>query len=141
MKTLLWLDDLRDPKDNIWNNWIARQGVNPNEHNLIWVKNYQDFVQWVNDNGVPDVVCFDHDLGQDIAIDRYTTGGMSKTQVKKLKKLETRSGYEVAKWLVRYCIQANNGLPIWLIQSANPFGAANIKNYLMNFEKHQGEVG
>jgi hypothetical protein len=28
------------------------------------------------------VVCFDHDLGQDIAIERYTNGGMNKTQAK-----------------------------------------------------------
>lgn len=133
-KYLLWLDDLRDPTDNVWNNWIARQGINLTDYTIIWVKNYNDFVKWIKDNETPDVVCFDHDLGQDIAIERFTNGGMSKTQAKKLKKLEM-SGYDAAKWLVKHCMYWDNDLPIWLIQSANPVGAENIKSYLMSYEK------
>jgi len=135
MKTLLWLDDLRDPTDNIWNNWIARKGVNPMSCDITWVKSYDDFIGWIKANGLPDVVCFDHDLGQDIAIERYTTGGMTKTQAKKLKKLETMSGFECAKWMVNYCLDNNLHLPDWHIQSANPVGAENIKSYLQSFAK------
>src|SRR6056300_262203 len=134
-RTLLWLDDLRNPTDNIWNNWIARQGVNPTDHDITWVKNYDDFTDWIVNNGLPDVVCFDHDLGQDIAIERYTTGGMSKTQAKKLKKLETMSGFDATKWMVNYCMDNDLRLPNWYIQSANPVGAENIKSYLQSFVK------
>lgn len=133
MKNLLWLDDLRDPKGNVWNNWIARNGVNPSLYNIVWVKNYGEFEAWISENGLPGVVCFDHDLGQDIAIERYKI--MSKTQAKKLKKLETKSGFEAAKWMVNYCIDNNLELPTWLIQSANPVGAENIRSYLKSFEK------
>lgn len=131
----MWLDDLRDPTDNIWNNWIARQGVNPTDYDITWVKNYDDFTDWIVNNGLPDVVCFDHDLGQDIAIERYTTGGMSKTQAKKLKKLETMSGFDATKWMVNYCMDNDLRLPNWYIQSANPVGAENIKSYLQSFVK------
>jgi hypothetical protein len=134
-RTLLWLDDLRDPTDNIWNNWIARQGLNPMNYDITWVKNYDDFTNWIVNNGLPDVVCFDHDLGQDIAIERYTTGGMSKTQAKKLKKLETMSGFDATKWMVNYCMDNDLRLPDWYIQSANPVGAENIKSYLQSFVK------
>jgi len=134
-RTLLWLDDLRNPTDNIWNNWIARQGVNPTDYDITWVKNYDDFTDWIVNNGLPDVVCFDHDLGQDIAIERYTTGGMTKTQAKKLKKLETMSGFDATKWMVNYCMDNDLRLPDWYIQSANPVGAENIKSYLQSFVK------
>jgi hypothetical protein len=92
-RTLLWLDDLRNPTDNIWNNWIARKGVNP-------------------------MSC-----------------DMTKTQDKKLKKLETKSGFECAKWMVNYCMDNDLHLPDWYIQSANPVGAENIKSYLQSFAK------
>ena len=131
----MWLDDLRNPTDNIWNNWIARQGVNPTDYDITWVKNYDDFTDWIVNNGLPDVVCFDHDLGQDIAIERYTTGGMTKTQAKKLKKLETMSGFDATKWMVNYCMDNDLRLPDWYIQSANPVGAENIKSYLQSFVK------
>jgi len=132
-RTLLWLDDLRDPTDNTWNNWIDSHGVNPTDYDITWVKNYDDFTGWVKINGLPDVVCFDHDLGQDVAIERYTTGGMTKRQAKKLKKLETMSGYECAKWMVNYCMDNDLRLPDWYIQSANPVGKENIRSYLQSF--------
>ena len=134
-RTLLWLDDLRNPTDNIWNDWITRQGVNPTDYDITWVKNYDDFTYWIVKNGLPDVVCFDHDLGQDIAIERYTTGGMTKTQAKRLKKLETMSGFDATKWMVNYCMDNDLRLPDWYIQSANPVGAENIKSYLQSFVK------
>lgn len=130
-RTLLWLDDLRDPTDNMWNNWIARQGVNPMDYDITWVRNYDDFVEWIEVNGLPDVVCFDHDLGQDVAIERYKI--MSKTQAKKLKKLETMSGYEAARWMVNYCMDNDLHLPEWYIQSVNPVGKENIRSYLQSF--------
>jgi hypothetical protein len=113
MKQLLWLDDLRDPKENMWNNWIARQGVNPAKHKITWVKNYDEFIDWILSNGLPSVVCFDHDLGEDT----------------------TMSGFDATKWMVNYCIDNNLRLPNWYIQSANPVGAENIKSYLQSFAK------
>ena len=106
MKTLLWLDDCRDPTQN---DWLIFSPIGRNA-DVNWVMNYQEFVDWVMINGLPDGICFDHDLG------------------------EERTGYDCAKWLVDYCIDTMQILPLYGIQSANPVGRENIdmlfKNYL-----------
>lgn len=58
MKTLLWLDDVRDPFQNDWLNF-SPIGKNVD---VTWVTNYQEFIDWIMINGLPDAVCFDHDL-------------------------------------------------------------------------------
>lgn len=93
----IYLDDIRNPKAKDW----------------IVVRSYNDFVSWIQNNGVPDEISFDHDLGQ-----------------------ETKTGYDAAKWLCAYCMDNCLPLPSWNIHSANPVGADNIKNYLLNFDKH-----
>lgn len=133
MKRLLWLDDIRDPKDNMWLNWLAKHEVNPSYYEITWVKNYDDFVKYIKFNGMPDVICFDHDLGEDVARERVSSG-MSKRQAR-IKKRETISGYECAKWLVDLCIDKDIDLPMWRIQSANPVGAKNINSLLVNYAK------
>jgi hypothetical protein len=136
MKKLLWLDDIRDPKDNMWHNWLATREVNPFHYDITWVTNYNDFVAWIKSNGLPDVICFDHDLGEDVARERVSNG-MSKRQAR-IKKRETKSGHEAAKWLVDYCIDKDLDLPTWRIQSANPVGAENINSLLTNYAKFRG---
>ena len=114
MKTLLWLDDYRNPY-NINEEWLIFSPIkNPN---TIWVKNYNEFINWILINGLPDAICFDHDLGSN----------------------ET-TGYDCAKWLVEYCIDNNKSLPEYAIQSANPVGRENINNLLTNFNKFNKNV-
>ena len=134
MKTLLWLDDIRDPNDNIWWNWIAKEGVNLTHFNLVWVKSYDEFTKWIKFNGLPEVICFDHDLGEDVAQDRVSRG-MSKRGARKLKR-ETLSGFDCTKWLVEYCLDKQMPFPEYRIQSANPVGAENIRGLIENFRKN-----
>lgn len=68
MKTLLWLGDFRNPKDYFLD-----------EFNTIWGRNYNEFYSYITKNNIPDIICFDHDLG------------------------EEKSGYDYAKFLVKYC--------------------------------------
>lgn len=111
MKTLLWLDDYRNPY-NVNEEWLIFSPIkNPN---TIWVKNYNDFINWILINGLPDAICFDHDLG------------------------EIYSGFDCAKWLVEYCIDNNLKLPLWNCQSANPVGRENINSLLNNYNKYYG---
>lgn len=93
----LYLDDIRDPKTEGWE----------------IVRNYDDFVNFITENGLPDEISFDHDLGEK----------------------DERTGYDAAKWLCEYCW--DNGLPIppWNVHSANPVGRDNIKQLLMSYEK------
>lgn len=76
-----------------------------------WVRNYEGFVQFFQDNDVPDVVCFDHDLG------------------------EEKTGYDCMKYMCDYCIDNNIDVPICLYQTNNPVGKTNMMLYKANIDK------
>lgn len=113
MKKLLWLDDIRNPFVGVWLVGYAPEFAY-GEGEIIWVKNYDEFTKWIEENGLPNMIAFDHDLG------------------------ETMSGFDCAKWLVDYCIDNEVKLPKWTIQSANPVGSDNINGLLNNYRKHFG---
>jgi hypothetical protein len=113
---LLWLDDVRNPHED---GWLVFSPITPNK--VVWVKKYHEFVSWITENGLPDGICFDHDLS-DIHINKSTYKEMT--------------GYDCAKWLVNYCIDNNKPLPLYNIQSANPVGKANIDAYLKHYIRH-----
>ncbi len=95
----LYLDDIRNPKSKGWT----------------VVRTYEEFVEYIDKNGLPDEISFDHDLGENVT--------------------EIKSGYDCAKWLCNYCW--TNGIPIpsWNVHSANPVGRDNIIGILKSFEK------
>jgi len=114
----LYLDDIRTPKTEGWD----------------IVRDYDDFVSWIEKNGLPDEVSFDHDLsnehyGLESKTDYLTWQEYYEAQEREL------TGYDAAKWLCEYCW--SNGLPIpkWNVHSANPVGRDNIVHLLQNFEK------
>lgn len=80
---------------------------------VIWVTSYQEFVDYIMIHGLPDGICFDHDLADEVL-----------------------NGYDCAKWLVKYCINTKQQLPKISSQSANPIGRQNILLLLNNFKKH-----
>lgn len=128
-RTLLWLDDCRDPmKDD----WLVFSPIE-RPFQTVWVKSYAEFTDWIIIHGLPDGICFDHDLGEDVAKEKVS-GGMSKRQARREKK-ETRSGMDCAKWLVEYCLDNNLKMPLYNIQSANPAGKENIDGLLKSFIK------
>jgi len=98
----LYLDDIRTPKTEGWD----------------IVRNYDDFVAWIELNGIPNEVSFDHDLGENTE----------------------KTGYDAAKWLGQYCIDNGLPLPKHNVHSANPVGKANIEAYLNNVIKHQNKL-
>ncbi len=131
MKTLLWLDDYRNPFDTEVD-WLVFSPIGRNI-NTIWVKSYDEFCEWITNNGIPDAICFDHDLGLPSQL-KYRQEGKSKRESRRLSKDE-KTGYDCAKWLVDYCIDNNIDIPIYNIQSANPMGKDNIKTILDNYHK------
>lgn len=117
---LLWLDDYRDPHKDDWLNFspIPKDDISE----VIWVKSYHAFTNWILQNGLPDGICFDHDL-ENFHITKST--------------YKEYTGLSCAKWLVEYCIENNKKLPLYNIQSANPVGKENIDSYLKSFIKSQ----
>lgn len=129
MKKLIWLDDIRDPfKDE----WLKFSPIEQ-PFDVIWLTSYNDFCKWIQEYGLPDAICFDHDLGMEVALQARKTG-MSKRKSRQLKQQE-KTGYDCAKWLVGYCLDNKLYLPKYNIQSANPVGKENIDKLLINFNK------
>lgn len=131
MKTLLWLDDVRNPLEDDWLNFSPIQ----HPFKTVWVKRYREFASWIEENGLPDGICFDHDLGVEY---HYTNTDVEKDDgyIINYEKYKEKTGFDCAKWLVDYCIDNKLDLPKWNIQSANPVGKENIKKLLDNYEKH-----
>lgn len=132
----LFLDDIRLPKDAI--------GLVPSNMNQFYwkndwfvVKNYDEFRNYIEKNGLPDFISFDHDLADfhyDLKPEDYDS--MSEDDmVRKFGSME-KTGFDCAKWLVDWCLENSLKLPDFVVHSANPIGKQNIQSYLYNAKKH-----
>jgi hypothetical protein len=117
--TKLYLDDIRTPKTDGW----------------IILRTYNEFVNWITKNGLPDEISFDHDLDYEHIKYYFNNGGHENPPNPQEVEFREKTGYDAAKWLCDYCW--SNGLPIpkWNVHSANPVGSKNIEFILQNFEK------
>lgn len=78
------------------------------------VRTWEAFVEWIEENGLPDFISFDNDLGLD------ETGEVAK------------DGYAAAKWLVYESGLDLRGLQ-FAVHSANPVAAEQIRGLLTNY--------
>jgi hypothetical protein len=115
----LYLDDIRTPKTEGWD----------------IVRSYDDFVNYIEQNGIPDEVSFDHDLSREHTKYYFDNGGHDNPPDPLGVEFKEKTGYDAARWLCDYCWTNGIPLPKWNIHSANPVGSDNIKFLLNNFEK------
>jgi len=108
--TLLWLDDCRDPYAY---NYLSIYSPIGTDVEVVWVKNYDEFEAYIQQNGLPDAICFDHDLAED--------------------SYDERTGYDAAKLVVNYCLEHHCDIPQYAIQSSNPVGKEDIKHIMDNY--------
>ena len=115
----IFLDDIRTP-ENAWNYM-----KNPIYLKLDWeiVRNFQEFVQIIEDRGIPGMVSYDHDLA-DVKYD-------PKTQIESFEYHE-ETGLDCAKYLIKKLEGTQH--PDWWVHSANPVGAERIKNVIKDYE-------
>lgn len=106
---MLFLDDIRTI-DQVYKNKYQE---------YVHVFNYEQFCEWIESNGLPDIISFDHDL----SIDHYA-GDFSKE----------KTGMDCAKWLVEYCLDNNKECPEFLVHSQNVVGKQNIFSLLNGFK-------
>jgi len=122
MKKFLFLDDIRQPINAYYytlNNIYTRH----------WdvVTNYDEFIKYITNNGVPQLISFDHDL----ADEHYTPEPNIK-----YGEFNEKTGYDCAKWLVNYCIDNELEFPKYvLIHSMNPAGSLNIESIFLTINK------
>ncbi|WP_373059360.1 cyclic-phosphate processing receiver domain-containing protein [Zunongwangia sp. H14] len=103
----IFLDDIRDPE----------MVYTPSEAEaFVVVRSFRQFVEYIEENGLPDFLSFDNDLGLD-----------EKGDV-------APDGYAAAKWLVY-----ESGLDLrnlkFKVHSANPVAAEQIRGLLGNYIK------
>lgn len=125
----LFLDDIRIPGDCINYMYHRIGALNPlylEEWKI--VRNYDDFVKTLKAN-YRDIthISFDHDLGEDVAVEAISKG-MSKRYARKTLKKNVKSGYECAKYCKQFYIDVGRDLPIMFVHSMNPVGTQNIIN-------------
>lgn len=98
----LFIDDLRTPQDDSY----------------VIVRTYDDAVNYILKNGMPDFISFDHDLGLD------KNGEIAK------------SGYDFAKWITDADIDGKIEIPeafLFAVHSQNPVGKKNIESLLTGY--------
>lgn len=106
-----------------------------------WVKSYQEFIQHIVQNGLPDILAFDHDLGGNSYQLYHKHGGYQKNDIN-YDEYDEPTGYHCAKWLTEYCM--DNKLKYTCdvyAHSMNPKGRENITSLLNNFKKFQEKYG
>ena len=111
----LFLDDIRDP--NLFLNdtktWVV-------------ARNHNDFVKIITERGLPDFISFDHDL--------------SDVDQNKTSNFKEKTGYDCAKWLIEYCMRANESLPKWQVHSMNSVGRNNINALLTRYKEREEDI-
>jgi hypothetical protein len=117
----LFLDDERMPADV---KWLLIGGVGSRGADWQIVRSYDEAIKWVQDNGFPDVISFDHDLGLMHYANDYS---------------DEKTGYDFAKWLVEYDMDTNS-MPdkfSFTVHSKNPTGTINIESILDNYIRYK----
>ncbi len=132
--TLLFLDDIRVPSDCA--KYMHTKGVDCRIYHKEWVivRSYNEFIEHIKANGLPEYISYDHDLGKGVETESRAKG-MSKKESRQLKQQE-KTGMDCAKWLVEYCLDNNKPMPPFAVHSSNPAGAANIQSLLDCFIKN-----
>lgn len=129
----LFLDDVRMPGDVTWTG-IGTGKPFHESRGAPWaiVRSFDEAVAWVTENGFPEVISFDHDLG-------YEEYGLVNGIVKIVYEKEEKSGYDFAKWLIEHDMDTHT-MPdnfSFTVHSMNPIGTANIKAILNNYIKQK----
>lgn len=122
-KKYIYLDDIRTPLPN------------PSTHDApewIVVRNYEEFVQKVNEIGLENIelISLDHDLG-DSAMKEWLHGVVRNYEIN-YDNITEKTGMDCVKWLVN---QWMDGKPLVnvMVHSANAVGAANMMGYINNY--------
>lgn len=111
----LFLDDERKPNQVTW---VKLPLVS-------WtiVRNYNEFVQCIMSNGLPNTISFDHDL----AFEHYPFAENRPGLTIPYDTYKEKTGWHCANWLVEYCATHKQKLPKCYIHTMNITGKENIR--------------
>ena len=120
--TILWLDDERDPEVYLKQKSTSGAFLRTSEYykknifskydvDFVWCKNFDEFKNYIEKNGLPKFISFDRDLKKGNKIPKGT---------------DYPDGEDCAKWLKDYCKKKGLKLPKYFVHSANKNGQKNI---------------
>ena len=115
MRWNLFIDDERMPLDVTWGTWQEQATYRDNEWFI--ARDLEDVINLIKSFGMPSLISFDHDLGEN---SKY-------------------NGYEILQKITDMVLDGDYKLPNnfqFIVHSKNPVGAANIRSYMNNFLKH-----
>lgn len=113
MSYTLFLDDERSP-DKV--NWVEFP-----RHNVVVVRSHQEFVDYVTEHGVPEFVCFDHDLCEE-----HYRAMFEESVGKEPNYGSVPTGLDSARWLGDHCRDEGVEIPPYVVHSMNPLGRDRI---------------
>lgn len=131
MSYKLFLDDVREPYT------VFEYTDNPTYCDF-WavVRNYDQFVKYVEENGVPDVISFDHDLADEHYWSPQTKGNIPYNGFYADDTFVEKTGYHCARWFINWCMDRDIIFDTEiLIHSMNPVGSENIKSLFTTYNK------
>lgn len=120
----LFLDDFREPPSHLKKVFDV-------------VRNYDEFVDYIEWFGVPDVISFDHDLHPEHTIFFFDNGGFRNPPDPMFELFKNKTGYDCAEWLISYCKRTGQEFKYVIVHSHNPIGQKNIFNLICNYQKHK----
>jgi hypothetical protein len=127
----LFLDDLRYPKDaylsDTHESLIDSTGIPNNQWQI--VRTYDSFVRYIEKNGLPSIISFDHDLHQEHIEYYFKVTALTKGVIE-YGNLKNKTGKSCAEYLVKKWIEAGKPPIKTYVHSANSYGAANIQKVL-----------
>jgi hypothetical protein len=71
-----------------------------------WVKSYAEFVAWIEKNGLPDLIAFDHDLGGNSYKLYHQHEGYVKCEIN-YDEYDEPTGWHCVGFLIEYCERTN----------------------------------
>lgn len=126
----LFLDDIRHPYDA----FPYTQETMFLQQKWQLVRNFDEFKKYIEENGVPYFISFDHDLADSHYTPQHLLDNCQKSKEWQDAQIyKEKTGYECAKWLVNYCMDNNLELPLYFCHSQNPVGKDNILGLLKSF--------
>lgn len=130
----LFLDDIRIPQNaTLWGddpptNLIVRSNIPAWKWDI--VRSYDEFVKYIEENGIPDTVSFDNDL-VDFADHRLTNEEVTKMfLMEDWQNFKVKTGAHCAEYLVNLVKEKKCAMPKWYIHTANSAARPIIKQIL-----------
>lgn len=119
-------------------------GRNPPDHldrMFHTVRDFDSFREWVEVNGIPELVSFDHDLHWEHTEYFFSKGGFSSPPDPREAFFRQPTGYDCAVWLLDRCLEQGRYPRFVIVHSANPIGSDQIHELFTAFcGSHNTEI-